>query len=29
MLSPLKPGGTFLLNTYWSLDELDSKLPLM
>ncbi len=23
----LKPGGTFLLNTSWTVDELDQKLP--
>ncbi len=27
LLEGLKPGGTFLLNTTWSADELDSKLP--
>ena len=27
MLSDLKDGGTFLLNTEWSADELDANLP--
>ncbi len=27
MLSDLKDGGTFLLNTEWSTDELDANLP--
>jgi len=27
MMSALKPGGTFLLNTIWSKDELDTMLP--
>ena len=27
MLSDLKDGGTFLLNTEWSVDELDENLP--
>ena len=27
MLTPLKAGGIFLLNTQWSAEELDSKLP--
>ena len=27
MLSDLKDGGTFLLNTEWSVDELDQNLP--
>ena len=28
VLSGLKDGGTFLLNTSWSLDELDERLPV-
>ncbi len=27
MHTDLKPGGTFVLNTNWSADELDEKLP--
>jgi len=27
MISDLKPGGTFVLNTTWSEDELDERLP--
>ena len=27
MLTPLKPGGTFLLNTQWSGEELEKSLP--
>ena len=27
MLSVLKPGGTFLLNTGWSAKEIDAMLP--
>ena len=27
MVSDIKPGGTFLLNTIWSVDELDANLP--
>ena len=27
MLTPLKPGGTFLLNTQWKDEELDENLP--
>jgi len=27
MLSALKPGGTFLLNTLWSDEEIEEKLP--
>jgi len=27
MLSVLKPGGTFLLNTGWSAEEIDTMLP--
>ena len=27
MMEALKPGGTFLLNTSWSKDELDTMLP--
>jgi pyruvate-ferredoxin/flavodoxin oxidoreductase len=27
MLSDLKEGGVFLLNTHWSKDELDAQLP--
>ncbi|MCF8009489.1 MAG: pyruvate:ferredoxin (flavodoxin) oxidoreductase [Halanaerobiales bacterium] len=27
MLSDLKPGGTFVLNTGWTEEELDDKLP--
>ena len=27
MLSPLKPGGVFLLNTQWSAEELEEHLP--
>ena len=27
LLEGLKPGGTFLLNTKWSMEELDEKLP--
>jgi len=27
MLAPLKKGGTFLLNTQWSAEELDTMLP--
>ena len=27
MLTPLKPGGTFLLNTQWKAEELDENLP--
>ena len=27
MLSDLKPGGTFLLNTLWNAEELNEKLP--
>ena len=27
MVSDLKPGGTFVLNTTWSEDELDERLP--
>ncbi len=27
MLSALKPGGTFLLNTLWTDEELEEKLP--
>ncbi len=27
MISDVKPGGTFLLDCAWSVDELDSKLP--
>jgi pyruvate-ferredoxin/flavodoxin oxidoreductase len=27
MLTPLKPGGTFLLNTIWNEDELEQHLP--
>ena len=27
MLSDLKDGGTFLLNTEWSVEELDANLP--
>lgn len=27
MLTPLKPGGTFLLNTQWTADELEENLP--
>ena len=27
MVSDIKPGGTFLLNTIWSTDELDANLP--
>ncbi|MBO4408823.1 MAG: pyruvate:ferredoxin (flavodoxin) oxidoreductase [Clostridiales bacterium] len=27
MLSTLKPGGTFLLNTQWSVEELEENLP--
>ena len=27
LLEGLKPGGTFLLNTAWSAEELDQKLP--
>jgi pyruvate-ferredoxin/flavodoxin oxidoreductase len=27
MLTPLKPGGIFLLNTIWSAEELDAHLP--
>ncbi|MDD2579455.1 MAG: pyruvate:ferredoxin (flavodoxin) oxidoreductase, partial [Eubacteriales bacterium] len=27
MLSPLKPNGTFLLNTIWNREELEANLP--
>ena len=27
MISDVKPGGTFLLDCAWSIDELDEKLP--
>ncbi|MBN1892402.1 MAG: pyruvate:ferredoxin (flavodoxin) oxidoreductase [Clostridiales bacterium] len=27
MLAPLKPGGTFMLNTQWKPEELDENLP--
>ena len=27
MISDVKPGGTFLLDCAWSVDELDAKLP--
>ena len=27
MVQDLVPGGTFLFNTQWSVDELDEKLP--
>ncbi len=27
MLTPLKPGGTFLLNTEWDADQLEEHLP--
>ncbi len=27
MLTPLKPGGIFLLNTLWGTEELDAHLP--
>lgn len=27
MLAPLRKGGIFLLNTLWSVDELEEKLP--
>ncbi len=27
MLSPLKPGGTFLLNTSWTGEELEANIP--
>lgn len=27
MLAPLKKGGSFLLNTHWSLEELDIHMP--
>ena len=27
MLSPLKPGGTFLLNTSWKDEELETNIP--
>ncbi|MCL2056590.1 MAG: pyruvate:ferredoxin (flavodoxin) oxidoreductase [Oscillospiraceae bacterium] len=27
MIGELKPGGTFLMNTYWDLDELEKRIP--
>lgn len=27
MVTELNPNGTFLLNTTWTVDELDEKLP--
>lgn len=27
MLAPLKPGGTFLLNTSWKAEELEANIP--
>ena len=27
MVQDLVPGGTFLFNTQWTVDELDEKLP--
>ena len=27
MISDVKPGGTFLLDCAWSVDELDANLP--
>ncbi|MCL2033628.1 MAG: pyruvate:ferredoxin (flavodoxin) oxidoreductase, partial [Oscillospiraceae bacterium] len=27
MVADIKPGGTFLLNTYWDINELDKRIP--
>nr|MDJ0856837.1 pyruvate:ferredoxin (flavodoxin) oxidoreductase [Desulfobacterales bacterium] len=28
LLEGIKPGGTFVLNTHWTLDELETELPV-